>query len=140
MHIVTNILHHLIRRTVSNIFTKCRYELHAHICIFFTLYHLISFSTNGNSILPWDLGPLHQRIRQYPLELLVHVPVVEDRPATVRSNLKNGSIYISMKPNTIHGNKIKLWVLFIVLQFFYILVFARLMGRHANELINIVST
>ena len=49
----------------------------------------------GNSTLHSHLGPLHLRIRQFSLELPVRVPAVEDRPATVRSNLKKGSIYIN---------------------------------------------
>ena len=48
-----------------------------------------------DSILLSDLGPLHLRIPPIPLELLVRDPLVEDRPATVRSNLKKGSIYMN---------------------------------------------
>ena len=63
-----------------------------HIYISFTLTHALQPS---DSILPSDLGPLYLRIPQFPLELLVRVPLVEDRPATVRSNLKKGSIYMN---------------------------------------------
>ena len=55
-----------------------------------------------NSILLPALGPLHLEIHRFPLELLG--PLVEDGPASVRSNLKKGSIY----QNTNDGNKIKL--------------------------------
>ena len=60
--------------------------------IYFTL--TIAFQPS-DSILLSDLGPLHLRIPQFPLELLVRVPVIEDRPTTSRSNLKNGSIYMN---------------------------------------------
>jgi hypothetical protein len=43
-----------------------------------------------NSILLPALGPLHLGIHRFPLELLVPAPLVEDRPASVRSNLKKG--------------------------------------------------
>ena len=43
-----------------------------------------------NSILLPSLGPLHLGIHRFPLELLVPAPLVEDRPASVRSNLKKG--------------------------------------------------
>ena len=36
------------------------------------------------------LGHLHRGIHKFPLELLVRVLVLEDRPASVRSNLKEG--------------------------------------------------
>ena len=62
-----------------------------HIYIYFTL--TLAFQPS-DSILPSDLGPLHLRITQFPIELLVRDHMVEDRPATVRSNLKKGSIYI----------------------------------------------
>jgi hypothetical protein len=48
-----------------------------------------------NSILLPSLGPLHLGIHRFPLELLVRDLVVEDRPATIRSNLKKGSIYMN---------------------------------------------
>ena len=38
------------------------------------------------------LGPLDRGIHIFPLELLVRAPLVEDGPASGRSNLKNGSI------------------------------------------------
>ena len=38
------------------------------------------------------LGPLHRGIHRFPLELLVRAPLVEDCPASERSNLKNMSI------------------------------------------------
>jgi len=44
----------------------------------------------SNSILLPALGPLHLGIHRFPLELLVPAPLVEDRPASVRSNLKKG--------------------------------------------------
>ena len=63
-----------------------------HIYISFTL--TLAFQPS-DSILPSDLGPLHLRIPQFPLELLVRDLVLEDRPATVRSNLKMGSVYMN---------------------------------------------
>ena len=42
------------------------------------------------SILLTGLGPLHRGIHRFPLELLVPAPLVEDGPASVRSNLKKG--------------------------------------------------
>ena len=38
------------------------------------------------------LGPLHRVIHIFPLELLVRTLLVEDCPASERSNLKNMSI------------------------------------------------
>ena len=61
-----------------------------HIYISFTL----AFEPT-HIIVPSDLGPLHLRIPQFPLELRVRDLVVEDRPAAVRSNLKKGSIYMN---------------------------------------------
>ena len=63
-----------------------------HIYISFTL--TLAFQPS-HSILPSDLGPLHLRIPQFPLELRVRDLVVEDRPTAVRSNLKKGSIYMN---------------------------------------------
>ena len=51
----------------------------------------------GDSILLFHLGRLHLRIRKFPLELLVRDPLVEDRPAAVRSNIKKSGQYILMK-------------------------------------------
>ena len=48
----------------------------------------ITLSSSSDSILLLDLGSLHLRIPQFPLGLLVCDPLVEDGPATVRSNLK----------------------------------------------------
>ena len=63
-----------------------------HIYIYFTL--TLAFQPS-DSILHSDLRPLHLKIPQFTLELLVRDLVVEDRPATVRSNLKKGSIYMN---------------------------------------------
>ena len=38
------------------------------------------------------LGPLHRGIHRFPLELLIRALLVEDCPASERSNLKNRSI------------------------------------------------
>ena len=91
--IVTNIIHHLILRAWSNILQTVHvHTSFMHIYISFTLTLALQ---PADSILLSDLGPLHLWIPQFPLELLVRDPVVEDRPATVRSNLKKGSIYMN---------------------------------------------
>ena len=96
-NIVTNILHNLIRRACT---TTSRY-IHLSNGTHTSFMHIyISFTVPiavqpPDSILLSDLGPLHLRIPPIPLELLVRDPLVEDCPATVRSNLKKGSIYMN---------------------------------------------
>ena len=58
-------------------------------CTITCLYH-------RDSILLVDLGPMHLRIPQFPLELLIRDPLVEDRPTFVRPNFKKVvSIYMN---------------------------------------------
>ena len=83
LHIIVTNNTHLIRRAWSNIL----HMSFMHIYISFTLTLSLKPS---DSILPSDLVPLHLRIPLFPPELLVRDLVVEDRPATVRSNLKKG--------------------------------------------------
>ena len=60
------------------------------------VHYMITCLYHRDSILLVDLGPLHLRIPQFPLELLVRDPLVEDRPAFVRPNLKEVvSIYMN---------------------------------------------
>ena len=88
---------HLIHRAWSNILQTVHVHTNfMHIYISFTLTLALQPSYN---ILLSDLGPLNLRIPQFPHELLVRDPLLEDRPATVRSNLKKGSIYTPRKPS-----------------------------------------
>jgi hypothetical protein len=82
--------------TVANIYTSSSriYYIHRREHITSLLHFTLAIKPGDSSILRSEQGPLHLGIRQSPLELLGRVPVVEDRPATVGSNLKNGSIYI----------------------------------------------
>ena len=77
-----------MRRAWSNI-------LHTSFMHIYISFALTLSLKPSDSILPSVLGPLHLRIPQIPLELLVRDPVVEDHPATVRSNLNKGSIYMN---------------------------------------------
>ena len=80
---------HLIRRAWSNILQTVHVVHTSFILIYIytsLLHSLFNFNLAYSSILLSDLGPLHLRIRQIPLELLVRDPVVEGLLATVRSN------------------------------------------------------
>ena len=82
-----------------------------------------------------------QRIPPIPLELLVCDHVVGVCSASPRSNLKKGvNTYIWMKLNTIDGNKIKLWILFMYFKLFVRVAPFVFQSRGVGELPHVVST
>ena len=76
------------------------YYITFYVCIMYNHHHVyISFTfpvvlQSSYRILLPALGPLHLRIPQFPLELLGCYPLVEDRPAAVRSNIKKSGQYV----------------------------------------------
>ena len=93
-----------------------------------------------HSDLPSYQWPPSSRIRPLPLEGLVRGGLVGASPVSGRS-LRRRSIwiYISwMKLNTIDGNEIELWILFMYLKYFR--ARSRLTGRPPNILVDVEST
>ena len=84
---ITQHRHEYITSFMQNIYITFTSRFMHNTYISFTVPLVLQSSY---SILLPALGPLHLRIPRFPLELLVRDPLVEDRPATVRSNLKKG--------------------------------------------------
>ena len=82
--------------------SKCRTYIHTMSSSMYNLHLFFIALQAAYGILLPALGPLHRGIHRFPLELLVRGPLVEDGPASIRFNLKKGSIY----QNRTDGNKI----------------------------------